>query len=179
MAKDDYFVIAYRILDYLYQCFEQGNMPDVNAIFPSELGTNDKTWIDTIQELRDKGYIILYGEIYKDFLGKYIDFGGMKITLKGIKFVLDNRTQVPKKFEEPKSDIVYLDFDEMKVLRKMYRKLGCEKDFPEEVTRGCAGEAGCPTCHAEIGWIENTSPIHETKAVKYCPYCGQRISWGR
>lgn len=28
MAKNDYFVIAYRILTYLYECFKSGEKPD-------------------------------------------------------------------------------------------------------------------------------------------------------
>ena len=30
MAKNDYFVVAYRILTYLYECFKAGEKPDID-----------------------------------------------------------------------------------------------------------------------------------------------------
>lgn len=32
MAKDDFFVIAFRILAYLYACMKEGGKPDLNAV---------------------------------------------------------------------------------------------------------------------------------------------------
>jgi hypothetical protein len=32
MAKDDYFVIAYRLLKYLYDCLKKGKPPDMKTI---------------------------------------------------------------------------------------------------------------------------------------------------
>ena len=32
MAKDDFHVIAYRILDYLYECMKKGESPEVEYL---------------------------------------------------------------------------------------------------------------------------------------------------
>lgn len=177
MAKDDYFVIAYRILDYLYQCFKQGVQPDMSRISPVVLGIEYLQWQEIILELEGKGYIVADEGVQLDVMSRRLRIFSLKIRQKGIEFLMDNRERFPKRVEEPKSDIVYLDFDEQKILRKILRKIGMGKEFPEKVTRVHTEPAACPTCHAVIGWMESTSPLYETKAVKYCPYCGQRISW--
>lgn len=32
MAKDDYFVLAYRVLAYLYECLKAGERPDMKYL---------------------------------------------------------------------------------------------------------------------------------------------------
>lgn len=44
MAKDDYFVLAYRILKYLYECFKAGERADTDMFGPSALGINNGRW---------------------------------------------------------------------------------------------------------------------------------------
>lgn len=41
MAKDDYFVLAYRILKYLYECFKAGERADTEMFGPGALGINN------------------------------------------------------------------------------------------------------------------------------------------
>lgn len=41
MAKDDYFVLAYRILKYLYECFKAGERADTDMFGPAALGINN------------------------------------------------------------------------------------------------------------------------------------------
>lgn len=40
MARDDYFVIAAKILDYLYKCLKKGIAPDPELLSPEALGIN-------------------------------------------------------------------------------------------------------------------------------------------
>lgn len=44
MAKDDYFVLAYRILKYLYECFKAGERADTDMFGPAALGINNGCW---------------------------------------------------------------------------------------------------------------------------------------
>lgn len=46
MAKDDFFVIAYRILAYLYSCMKAGEIPDVAKISYEKLKIPEKYWQD-------------------------------------------------------------------------------------------------------------------------------------
>ena len=44
MARDDYFVIAAKILDYLYKCLKKGIAPDPELLSPEALGINESYW---------------------------------------------------------------------------------------------------------------------------------------
>ena len=90
MAKDDYFVIAYRILSYLYTCFKAGDPPDMDIISPAALEINNGYWVNMLESLAREGYII--GVSFPSAIGrargvKIID---LKITQKGIEFLQEN-----------------------------------------------------------------------------------------
>ena len=57
MAKDDYFVLAYRILAYLYACLKNGEQPDMNYISASELGINPNYWEYIMRHLYQDEFI--------------------------------------------------------------------------------------------------------------------------
>ena len=57
MAKDDYFVMVYRILTYLYECFKQGERPDTCVFGPDALGINSGYWGNIMESLLSEGYI--------------------------------------------------------------------------------------------------------------------------
>lgn len=44
MAKDDYHVLAYRILVYLYRCLKDGACPDLECIGYEKLEINENSW---------------------------------------------------------------------------------------------------------------------------------------
>lgn len=46
MARDDYFIIAYRILAYLYVCLKEGVQPDISYISADSpaIGINESYW---------------------------------------------------------------------------------------------------------------------------------------
>ena len=59
MAKDDYMVIVYKILAYLYGCLKAGKTPDTaDYCWRSELFNIPQTyWENIMQELIDNNYI--------------------------------------------------------------------------------------------------------------------------
>ena len=57
MAKDDYFVIAYRIMAYLYACLKAGEQPDFNIIRADALDISKNYWEYIIRHLYEDGYI--------------------------------------------------------------------------------------------------------------------------
>lgn len=90
MAKDDYFVIAYRIITYLYACFMAGIKPETEIFGPDALGINNGYWVNVMESLSNEGYIT--GIFFSEPLGgtrtaKIID---LKITEKGITFLHEN-----------------------------------------------------------------------------------------
>ena len=95
--KDDYFVIAYRILSTLYEFFKSGERADC-ALFGAEaLGINKGYWRNVIESLYDEGYIkgieIIEGS-QKAIGIKVID---IKITQKGILFLQENSAMAKAK----------------------------------------------------------------------------------
>ena len=90
MAKDDYFVIVYRILTYLYACFKQGERPDVALFGPDALGINNGYWGNVMESLLSEGYIkgiTVLPPMGEGFGIKILD---LRITQKGIEFLQDN-----------------------------------------------------------------------------------------
>ena len=59
MARDDYFVIAYRILAYLYACLKSGELPDISYISADSdaINISPNYWEYIIRHLYEDGYI--------------------------------------------------------------------------------------------------------------------------
>ena len=92
MAKDDYFVIVYQILSYLYQCLKNGEEIDgkILAHDSSMLNINKNYWGYIFVNLQ-KEQLIEGIEIKK--LGNQYYFGNIKdccITPKGIGYLNGN-----------------------------------------------------------------------------------------
>lgn len=95
MARDDYFVIAAKILDYLYRCLKQGVDPDPEQLTPDALGINESYWNYIFNNLMLDGYIT--GVIAKKFIGSdkvqvKIQYGKLSITPLGIEYLSENST---------------------------------------------------------------------------------------
>ena len=89
MAKDDFHVIAYRILDYLYECMKKGESPEIEYLNEKTYGINERYFNKIIELLYKNGYItgvIEVGTQYK--LMKITQ--NISITLKGIEYLTDN-----------------------------------------------------------------------------------------
>lgn len=92
MAKDDFFVIAYRILAYLYACMKSGEIPDEDMISHERLKIPQRYWNSIVGNLWKAGYI----EGVKPFspIGGetlYVPMG-MAITVRGIEYLQSNST---------------------------------------------------------------------------------------
>ena len=59
MAKDDYFVLVYKILAYLYTVLKEGRSPDAKMLqYDSTLlGVNEPYWAYIMENLQAQGYI--------------------------------------------------------------------------------------------------------------------------
>lgn len=91
MAKDDYFVIAYRILKYLYACFKAGERADVEMFGPAALGINNGYWVNLMESLSREGYIT--GVVFPRAVGSIrgAEVYDARITQSGIEFLEDNK----------------------------------------------------------------------------------------
>ena len=96
VARDDYHVITYRILIYLYACLKQGQKPNFDYL---KYNTDDfpvgkDYWYYIIENLYKDGYI--EGVVIIPVLGQ-VNKGVklnecLKITPKGIEYLQDNST---------------------------------------------------------------------------------------
>lgn len=90
MAKDDYFVIVYQVLKYLYSQLKAGEKPDAQQLTAIYYLIPENYWGYIIVSLLDEGYIRGIEPIAtKD--GLYIrDMSNVTITPKGIQYLFDN-----------------------------------------------------------------------------------------
>ena len=98
MQKDDYFVIVYRILTYLYTCLKADEDVDKDVLSPSGLGIRPKYWAYIMENLQEDKYIKGI-RVLKNAAGTRID--NIKITPQGITYLIENQSiQKAKKFLE-------------------------------------------------------------------------------
>ena len=92
MAKNDFHVVAYRILQYLYECMKAGQDPEVDKITAENYEINDRYFNTIIKELYENGYIDNVSEV--NVVGclytQYKISQSISITLKGIEYLTDN-----------------------------------------------------------------------------------------
>ena len=93
MAKDDYHVIVYQILAYLYTQLKAGKPVDASLLEHDSgyLDINRKYWLYIIENLLKDGYIS-GPVITKTWSGETVvnNLRGSEITPKGIEFLCDN-----------------------------------------------------------------------------------------
>ena len=93
MAKDDYYVIAYKILAYLYMQLKKGEAVDGEMLkCDGELFQINRTyWTYIINNMIDQGYIRGISEaarINADLIERQLS--SCEITPKGIDYMFDN-----------------------------------------------------------------------------------------
>lgn len=94
MARDDYFVLAYRILAYLYACLREGCEPDMAYLSPDSpaLKISQNYWEYIFRHLYIDGY--LEGMSLVPVTGRItpqVKLGAsLMITPKGIEFLQNN-----------------------------------------------------------------------------------------
>ena len=93
MAKDDYHVLVYQILSYLYVKLKNGEMPDPEMLKADSeyLKINEQYWLYIMENLVKDGYID--GIIITKAWGNQViinDLEYCQITPKGIEYLCDN-----------------------------------------------------------------------------------------
>lgn len=93
MAKDDYFVVVYKVLLYLYACFKRKVVFDIAVFLKSIKVDISESYFDNILRMMQKeGYI--EGYKYKRVWGRDVirisEYEQLEITQKGIEFLQDN-----------------------------------------------------------------------------------------
>ena len=109
MSKDDFHVIAYRILQYLYECMKAGQDPDANKITAANYEINDRYFNVIIKELYNNGYIDNVYEVNTigSLYTRYTIKSDITITLKGIEYLTDNTfIEKAKRFFKATKEIV-------------------------------------------------------------------------
>lgn len=91
MAKDDIFVIMYKILAYLYSCLKNGDTPIYKyyAYDGEVLDIPEPYWCEIMQQLQDYGYIKGL-TITNTFSGRVIIKGTPCITIEGVQYLNEN-----------------------------------------------------------------------------------------
>lgn len=93
MAKDDYFVLAYRLLSYLYACLKEGEHPDMEYL---RYGTKDfpigeAYWEYLLSHLLEDGYLEGIQLVPITGRGRIIRLTDrINITPKGIAYLEEN-----------------------------------------------------------------------------------------
>lgn len=94
MAKDDYFVIVYQILAYLYQRLKKGEDIDEKMVAHDGIlfKVNKRYWAYIIYHLHESGLVEGAGFVRIDGLDipMAVDIHDMHITPKGIEYLCDN-----------------------------------------------------------------------------------------
>lgn len=92
MAKNDYFVVVYRILTYLYQCFMAGEKPDAELFGPEALGINNGYWANVMESICNEGYIAGIAMASRLGAAPGVKLLNLKITQNGIEYLQENST---------------------------------------------------------------------------------------
>lgn len=90
MAKNDYHVIMYRILIYLYACLKEGVPFDPDEVSYERLGIPESYWSTVVAKMAEKGFITGAVIIPLLGIGKRIKWVEPEITPEGVEFLQEN-----------------------------------------------------------------------------------------
>lgn len=89
MSPDDFSVIAFKILDYSYECLKRGVDPSWEKA-RDVAKCNGVYFAAVVESLMDDG-LIGKAEVHRDMSGDPVAYGSpLRITLKGAEFVSEN-----------------------------------------------------------------------------------------
>jgi len=89
MAKDDYFVIAYKLLTILYVSLKNGKTISNDQLKKLSEGIPFEYWEYILKTLSEEGYIVGVVPI-SSLSGESIKINNIQITPKGIEYLQDN-----------------------------------------------------------------------------------------
>lgn len=111
MAKDDYHVIVYQILSYLYQRLKRGEQVDAKMLMHNSplLNINRKYWAYIIYHMSESG--LIEGISFIDLDGLDVPYAHeiaqCRITPLGIEYLCDNSfMEKAKRFIKEAADII-------------------------------------------------------------------------
>ena len=84
------FVIAYKVLAYLYECMKAGEKPDPDMLSCERLGIPAGYRNSILKNLYRKGYVDGLEEIEIPGAGTLVDASEPEITMDGIEFMQEN-----------------------------------------------------------------------------------------
>ncbi len=90
MAKNDFFVIACRVLAYLYACMKEGQRADETVIGFEALGIPQRYWVRVIGSLHERGYITGVYDVSVLGSESTLLLREPEITMEGIEFLQNN-----------------------------------------------------------------------------------------
>ena len=92
MTKDDYYVIVYRLLRYLYDCLKKGQKPSIEVLDADYFSIDASYWTYIIVNLSEGGYISGAPTFYSiGTTDKQVKISAnIKITPEGIKYLEEN-----------------------------------------------------------------------------------------
>lgn len=90
MAKDDYFVIVYDLLTYLYDCLKSGRRVDMAELTAERYGIPESYWLYILDSLLEQGFAQGYRFRQTKFGIVHIDLGDMQISPAGIQYMFEN-----------------------------------------------------------------------------------------
>lgn len=92
MSKDEYYVMAYKLLKYLYDCLRKDDQPNSNLIKANtkHFPVGEKYFTYLIENLANDGYIRNVKVTKYDDDVKVIFDDNIQITPKGIEYLEEN-----------------------------------------------------------------------------------------
>lgn len=95
MARDDYHVIVYQVLAYLYQCLKNGSQVDVSMLEPGSIllkQLNEHYWAYIIYNMSETGFIdgVVFAKLDGMRTPHPVDLKDCIITPQGIEYLCDN-----------------------------------------------------------------------------------------
>lgn len=109
MAKDDYHVIVYNILAYLYQCLKHGEKPDESKLRCNGkfLDINETYWKYIFKNIYEYGFITGIIIDKNDNGHNIYRLDMAQITPTGIEYLTENSTmQKAKKFFKDTAEVL-------------------------------------------------------------------------
>ena len=107
MARDDYFVIVYQVLKYLYDCLKKGEKPEKALLNEDEYSIPKRYWEYVLLSLLEEGYIQGIRPINTKSGIAWGNIEDVIITPKGIEYFFENSMiQKVKKTLKDVKDIV-------------------------------------------------------------------------
>lgn len=90
MSKDDYFVLVYRLLDYLYTCLKTGAPVDHSLLTHTAFGIPQSYLEYLFKRVYEQGFVDGVNVVNRLGSGSTLDISDIEITPKGIEYLLEN-----------------------------------------------------------------------------------------